>query len=173
MCNNHPILDDSWHPFLDVVIYNPILDDSSHPKNFCKARVHVRNSALTHIPVVFNFILLVYAKIFHMVNIWCASWCWWSPTWQTNADELPLPIDLAAFVPTIKYLGYNRLWKQMCKQPLGQTFRSLCWVGEHQHWVAHQGSPCKKFAHTWSAKFNIMGRWEWGIYSLMGGAFMA
>ena len=30
--NNHPILDDSSHPFLDVVIYYSILDDSSHPK---------------------------------------------------------------------------------------------------------------------------------------------
>ena len=29
--NIHPNLDDSSHPFLDVVIYHPILDDSSHP----------------------------------------------------------------------------------------------------------------------------------------------
>ena len=31
ICNNHLILDDSSHPFLDVVIYHPILDDSSRP----------------------------------------------------------------------------------------------------------------------------------------------
>ena len=30
--DNHPILDDSSHPFLDVIFYHPILDDSSHPK---------------------------------------------------------------------------------------------------------------------------------------------
>ena len=29
--NNHPILDDSRHPFLDDVNIHPILDDSSHP----------------------------------------------------------------------------------------------------------------------------------------------
>ena len=29
--NNHPILDDSSHPFLDDVSIHPILDDSCHP----------------------------------------------------------------------------------------------------------------------------------------------
>ena len=32
ICNNHPILDDSSHPFLDVVNIHPIFYDSSHPK---------------------------------------------------------------------------------------------------------------------------------------------
>ena len=30
--NYHPILDDSSHPKMDVVVYHPILDDSNHPK---------------------------------------------------------------------------------------------------------------------------------------------
>ena len=37
----------------------------------------------------------------------------------------------------------------------------LCRVEEHQHQLAHQCSP------------NIIGIWEWGIYHLIGGAFMA
>ena len=28
---------------------------------------------------------------------------------DSAADELPLAIDIAVFVPTIMYLGYNRL----------------------------------------------------------------
>ena len=39
--------------------------------------------------------------------------------------------------------------------------QKLCRVEEHQHQLAHQCSP------------NIIGTWEWGIYHLMGGAFMA
>ena len=48
----------------------------------------------------------------------------------------------------------------------------MCQVGEHQHRLAHQCSPCKNFAHTWSVKLNIIRLWEWAIYSLMGGAFI-
>ena len=53
----------------------------------------------------------------------------------------------------------------------------VCWVGKDQHRLAHQCSPCEKFAHTWSVKLNIMGIWN-GTFKVafiteMGGAFMA
>ena len=41
-----------------------------------------------------------------------------------------------------------------------------CWVGKHQHQLAHQCSPSEKVVHTWSVKLNIMGIWEWDIYGL-------
>ena len=40
------------------------------------------------------------------------------------------------------------------------TLDVVCRVGEHQHQLAHQCSP------------NIIRIWEWGIYGLMGGAFI-
>ena len=48
------------------------------------------------------------------------------------------------------------------------TVEVVCRVGEHQLRLAHQCSPCEKFAHTWTVKLNIMGIWEWGIYGLNG-----
>ena len=44
----------------------------------------------------------------------------------------------------------------------------VCRMGKHQHQLAHQCSPCEKFAHTWSVKLNIMGIWEWGHLWLNG-----
>ena len=66
----------------------------------------------------------------------------------------------------------RRLTKSDCTQL--QCYKDVvCRVGEHQHRLAHQCSPCGNFAHTpWCAKLKIIWKGEWGIYGLMG-AFMA
>ena len=48
-------------------------------------------------------------------------------------------------------------------------------VGEgacmHQHQLAHQCSPCEKFAHIkYEVKLTI-GIWKWGIYDYWGGIY--
>ena len=67
------------------------------------------------------------------------------------------------------WLRLNFRWRQhaMFHSTSKNLSAVICWVGEHQHQLAHQCSSCEKFAHTWSVKLNIMGIWEWGIYGLI------
>ena len=59
-------------------------------------------------------------------------------------------------------------WPLHCFQYHNTSYlKVVCWVGEHQHRLAHQCSPCENFYFThivWS--LNIMEIWEWGIYGL-------
>ena len=50
----------------------------------------------------------------------------------------------------------------------------MCSVVEHQHCLTHHCSYVWKLsAYKSSVKLRTLGKWEWGIYGLEGGAAMA
>ena len=52
--------------------------------------------------------------------------------------------------------------------------RKLCWVGEHQHRLAHQCSPCEKISTHMKCEVKHNGDMGMGqLWLTMGGAFMA
>ena len=51
----------------------------------------------------------------------------------------------------------------------GEPERVVCRVGDHQHQLAHQCSPNIR---NWDMGMGHLWLNEWGIYDLMGGAFI-
>ena len=50
----------------------------------------------------------------------------------------------------------------------------MCSVVEHQHCLTHHCSYVWKLsAYKSSVELRTLGKWEWGIYGLEGGAAMA